>query len=192
QAKAMIVTSSRPAAARYKIALEKYIEDNPEYSAYRVLVAFSGKLTGKQISHEADGDSENGALFQVGEDAEFTEANMNADAPNSDLRIAFDRPEYRLMVVANKFQTGFDQPKLCAMYIDKVIANEVEVVQTLSRLNRTTTGKDQTFVIDFVNDPEWILKCFKKYDNGAKMVDVQDPNVVYTIKDNIEELDLIT
>src|SRR5690606_30305034 len=113
QAKAMIVTSSRPAAARYKIALEKYIEDNPEYSAYRVLVAFSGKLTGKQISHEADGDTENGALFQVGEDAEFTEANMNADAPNSDLRIAFDRPEYRLMVVANKFQTGFDQPKLC-------------------------------------------------------------------------------
>lgn len=192
QAKAMIVTSSRPAAARYKIALEKYIEDNPEYSAYRVLVAFSGKLTGKQISHEADGDTENGALFQVGEDAEFTEANMNADAPNSDLRIAFDRPEYRLMVVANKFQTGFDQPKLCAMYIDKVIANEVEVVQTLSRLNRTTTGKDQTFVIDFVNDPEWILKCFKKYDNGAKIVDVQDPNVVYTIKDNIEELDLIT
>ena len=79
------------------------------------------------------------------------------------------------------------------MYLDKVgIANEVEVVQTLSRLNRTTTGKDQTFVIDFVNDPEWILKCFEEVRQRAKMVDVQDPNVVYTIKDNIEELDLIT
>ena len=152
----------------------------------------SGKLTGKQISHEADDDTESGELFKVGEDVEFTEANMNADSPSSDLRVAFDRPEYRLMVVANKFQTGFDQPKLCAMYLDKVIANEVEVVQTLSRLNRTTTGKDQIFVVDFVNDPEWILKCFEKYDNGAKIVDVQDPNVVYTIKDNIEELDLIT
>jgi type I restriction enzyme R subunit len=70
---------------------------------------------------------------------------MNVDIPNSDLRITFDRPEYRLMVVANKFQTGFDQPKLCAMYLDKKIGNEVEVVQTLSRLNRTTTGKDQIY-----------------------------------------------
>lgn len=192
QAKAMIVTSSRPAAARYKIALEKYIQDNPEYNAYRVLVAFSGKLTGKQISHDADSDTDSGEIFKVGEEAEFTEANMNEDAPNSDLRIAFDRPEYRLMVVANKFQTGFDQPKLCAMYLDKKIANEVEVVQTLSRLNRTTTGKDQTYIIDFVNDPKWILECFKKYDSEAKIFDVQDPNVVYTIKDNIEELDLIT
>ena len=65
-------------------------------------------------------------------------------------------------------------------------------VQTLSRLNRTTTGKDQVFIIDFVNDPKWVLQCFKKYDNGAEIVDIQDPNVVYTIKDNIEELDLIT
>lgn len=192
QAKAMIVTSSRPAAARYKMALEKYIEDNPEYSAYRVLVAFSGKLTGEQIRHDADLDTESGSVFNVESDAEFTEVNMNMDIPNSDLRIAFDRPEYRLMVVANKFQTGFDQPKLCAMYLDKVIGNEVEVVQTLSRLNRTAIGKDQVFIVDFVNDPAWILKCFQKYDSGAAIVDVQDPNIVYTIKDNIEELDLIT
>lgn len=96
------------------------------------------------------------------------------------------------MVVANKFQTGFDQPKLCAMYLGKVIGNEVEVVQTLSRLNRTAIGKDQVFIVDFVNDPAWILKCFQKYDSGAAIADVQDPNIVYTIKDNIEELDLIT
>lgn len=192
QAKAMVVTSSRPAAARYKLALEKYIQENPEYSEYRVLVAFSGKLTGSQINHDDDVNVESGDAFNVPEDAEFTEANMNTELPNSDLRITFDRPEYRLMVVANKFQTGFDQPKLCAMYLDKVIGNEVEVVQTLSRLNRTTTGKDQVFIIDFVNDPKWVLQCFKKYDNGAEIVDIQDPNVVYTIKDNIEELDLIT
>jgi type I restriction enzyme R subunit len=192
QAKAMVVTSSRPAAARYKLALEKYIQENPEYSEYRVLVAFSGKLTGSQINHDDDANVESGDAFNVPEDAEFTEANMNTELPNSDLRITFDRPEYRLMVVANKFQTGFDQPKLCAMYLDKVIGNEVEVVQTLSRLNRTTTGKDQVFIIDFVNDPKWVLQCFKKYDNGAEIVDIQDPNVVYTIKDNIEELDLIT
>lgn len=192
QAKAMVVTSSRPAAARYKLALEKYIQENPEYSEYRVLVAFSGKLTGSQINHDDDANVESGDAFNVPEDAEFTESNMNTELPNSDLRITFDRPEYRLMVVANKFQTGFDQPKLCAMYLDKVIGNEVEVVQTLSRLNRTTTGKDQVFIIDFVNDPKWVLQCFKKYDNGAEIVDIQDPNVVYTIKDNIEELDLIT
>lgn len=192
QAKAMVVTSSRPAAARYKLALEKYIQENPEYSEYRVLVAFSGKLTGSQINHDDDANVESGDAFNVPEDAEFTEANMNTELPNSDLRITFDRPEYRLMVVANKFQTGFDQPKLCAMYLDKVIGNEVEVVQTLSRLNRTTTGKDQVFIIDFVNDPKWVLQCFKKYDNGAEIVDIQDPNVVYTIKDNIEELNLIT
>lgn len=140
------------------MALEKYIEDNPQYSEYRVLIAFSGKLTGKQIRHDDDENVEDGSVFNVAEEVEFTESNMNPDIPNNDLRITFDRPEYRLMVVANKFQTGFDQPKLCAMYLDKKIANEVEVVQTLSRLNRTSTGKDQVYIIDFVNDPEWIVE----------------------------------
>ncbi|MUG77357.1 type I restriction endonuclease subunit R [Commensalibacter melissae] len=192
QAKAMIVTSSRPAAARYKLALDKYIQDNPEYSQYHVLVAFSGSLTGKQISHDDDGEVQGGEIFNIGEDAEFTEASMNLNIPNSDLRVTFDRPEYRLMVVANKFQTGFDQPKLCAMYLDKKIANEVEVVQTLSRLNRTTTGKDQIYIIDFVNDAEWIEKCFKKYDSGAEILNIQDPNIVYTIKDHLDEVNLYT
>jgi type I restriction enzyme R subunit len=189
QAKAMIVTNSRPAAVRYKLAIEKYLENNPKYKNYRVLVAFSGEVTGRQVIHEDDQDSN---VFNVDQQASFTEANMNSGVPNPDLRIAFDRPEYRLMVVANKFQTGFDQPKLCAMYLDKKIANEVEVVQTLSRLNRTTTGKDRTFVIDFVNDPEWILKCFQKYDSGAEIFSVQDPNVIYTIKDNLDEVGLYT
>lgn len=191
QAKAMIVTSSRPAAVRYKLALEKFIHDNPDYKEYRVLVAFSDKVTGKQVKHADDKNAENGDIFNVNDDDEFTEASMNPDAP-SDLRIAFDRPEYRLMVVANKFQTGFDQPKLCAMYIDKVIGNEIEVVQTLSRLNRKTTGKDRVFIIDFVNEPQHVLNSFKKYDSGAEIESIQDPNVVYTLRDNIDEVGLIT
>lgn len=189
QAKAMIVTNSRPTAVRYKLAIEKYFEKNPQYKDYRVLVAFSGEVTGQQVIHE---DDQNSDVFKIDPQASFTENNMNSGIPNPDLRIAFDRPEYRLMVVANKFQTGFDQPKLCAMYLDKKIANEVEVVQTLSRLNRTTTGKDHIFVIDFVNDPEWILKCFQKYDSGAEIFSLQDPNVVYTLKDNLDELGLYT
>lgn len=156
RAKAMIVTSSRPAAMRYKLALDRYLQAHSEYQDYRAIVAFSGSLKGSDIRHDTDEVLENefAGVFDVAEDKEFTEANANIGLPTPDLKQAFDRPEYRLMVVANKFQTGFDQPKLCAMYLDKKIANEVEVVQTLSRLNRTASGKDTTFVIDFVNDPE--------------------------------------
>ncbi|MEQ1346079.1 type I restriction endonuclease subunit R [Acinetobacter seifertii] len=188
QAKAMIVTSSRPAAIRYKLALEKYINETPEYSQYKVLVAFSGTIKGNAVKHEDDSDAQD--IFNYSDDIEFSEKNLNEDNPCADLRDSFDRPEYRLMVVANKFQTGFDQPKLCAMYLDKKIANPVEVVQTLSRLNRTTAGKDQTFVIDFVNDSEWIHTCFKQYDSGAEMFKVQDPNIVYSIKDTLDEMEL--
>lgn len=188
QAKAMIVTSSRPAAIRYKLALEKYINETPEYSQYKVLVAFSGTIKGSAVKHEDDTNAHD--IFNFSDDIEFSEKNLNEDNPCVDLRDSFDRPEYRLMVVANKFQTGFDQPKLCAMYLDKKIANPVEVVQTLSRLNRTTTGKDQTFVIDFINDPEWIHACFKQYDSGAEMFKVQDPNIAYSIKDTLDEMEL--
>src|SRR5206468_543962 len=107
---------------------------------------------------------------------------MNPDVAGQDLRIAFDRPEYRVMLVADKFQTGFDQPKLVAMYVDKKIANDVEIVQTFSRLNRTAPGKDEVFVIDFVNEPDAVLAAFAKYDAGAVIEDVQDVNVVYEIK----------
>lgn len=188
QAKALIVTSSRPAAIRYKLALEKYINETTEYSQYKILVAFSGTIKGNAVKHEDDTEAHD--IFNVSDDIEFSEKNLNEDNPCADLRDSFDRPEYRLMVVANKFQTGFDQPKLCAMYLDKKIANPVEVVQTLSRLNRTTTGKDQTFVIDFVNDPEWIHTCFKQYDSGAEMFKAQDPNIVYSIKDTLDEMEL--
>lgn len=186
KAKAMVVTSSRAAAVRYKKAFDAFIEANPAYRDIRALVAFSGKLSGKEVMHPGD-DLIREEVFVVDEDAEFTETNMNLDVAGQDLRLAFDRPEYRVMLVANKFQTGFDQPKLVAMYIDKKIANAVEIVQTLSRLNRTFPGKDQVFIIDFVNDPESVRAAFAQYDSGARIEEVQDLDVIYDIKDKMDK-----
>lgn len=185
KAKAMVVTSSRASAVRYKKAFDAFIEANPVYKEIRALVAFSGKLTGKEVMHPND-DLLRGDIFFVDEDAEFSENSMNPGIGGQDLRIAFDRPEYRVMLVANKFQTGFDQPKLVAMYIDKRIANPVEIVQTLSRLNRTFPGKDQVFIIDFVNDPQSVQAAFAQYDSGAKIEQVQDLNVIYDMKDKLD------
>lgn len=186
KAKAMVVTSSRAAAVRYKRGFDAFIEANPEYAHIRALVAFSGKLTGREVMHPND-DMLEGDAFVVDEGTEFSETSMNPDVAGQDLRIAFDRPEYRVMLVANKFQTGFDQPKLVAMYIDKKIANDVEIVQTLSRLNRTFPGKDQIFIIDFVNDPETVRAAFARYDAGAEIEEVQDLNVIYDLKDKLDE-----
>ena len=191
KAKAMVVTSSRAAVIRYKNGFDAFISKHPEYSHIKSLVAFSGRLRGKDVMHPDDPLLE-GDPFVVDEDAEFTEGNMNPGIPSSDLRVTFDRPEYRVMLVADKFQTGFDQPKLVAMYIDKKIANDVEIVQTLSRLNRVAPGKDTTYVIDFVNDPENVHKAFKKYDAGAQLQDVQNPNVVYDLKEQLDSLNLYT
>lgn len=185
KAKAMVVTSSRASAVRYKKAFDAFIEANPAYKEIRTLVAFSSKLTGKEVMHPND-DLLKDDIFSIDEDAEFSEGNMNAGIGGQDLRIAFDRPEYRVMLVANKFQTGFDQPKLVAMYIDKKIANAVEIVQTLSRLNRTFPGKDQVFIIDFVNDPNTVQAAFAQYDSGAKVEKVQDLNVIYDMKDKLD------
>jgi type I restriction enzyme R subunit len=185
KAKAMVVTSSRAAAVRYKKGFDRYIEKHPEHASIRSLVAFSGKLTGKQVIH-ADDERLARDVFLVDEDEEFTEVSMNPDVVGQDLRLAFERPEYRVMLVADKFQTGFDQPKLVAMYIDKKIANDVEIVQTFSRLNRIAPGKDETFIIDFVNDPTNVRRAFLMYDEGAQINEAQDLNVVYEIKETLD------
>ena len=185
KAKAMVVTSSRAAAVRYKKGFDAYIEKHPEHAGIRSLVAFSGKLTGKQVMH-SDDERLAGDVFVVDEDEEFTEVNMNPGISGQDLRIAFERPEYRVMLVADKFQTGFDQPRLVAMYLDKKIANDVEIVQTLSRLNRTAPGKDETFVIDFINDPENVRRAFAMYDDGARIEEAQDLDVVYDIQKQLD------
>ena len=191
KAKAMVVTSSRAAAVRYKKAFDAFTEKNPEYGFIHTLVAFSGKITGKQVMHSADDDLY-GTMFTVDEGDEFTELNMNPTGMGQDLRAAFERPEYRVMIVADKFQTGFDQPKLVAMYIDKRIGNDIEIVQTFSRLNRTAPGKDNVFIIDFENVPENVKRAFRMFDDGAEIDEVQDPNVVYELKETLDDFAIYT
>ncbi|WP_440053526.1 type I restriction endonuclease subunit R [Pseudoalteromonas sp. T1lg65] len=170
QAKAMVVTSSRKEAVRYKLAFDKYVAENG-YQSIRALVAFSGEVEFDQNDPDAI------ALL----DQKFTEKSMNP-ALKQDMRKAFDTDSYQLMLVANKFQTGFDQPKLCAMYVDKKLGG-VECVQTLSRLNRTYPGKAQsgTFVLDFYNEPQDILEAFQPYYQTAELTDVTNPDVVFEL-----------
>ncbi|WP_196140646.1 type I restriction endonuclease subunit R [Aliikangiella sp. G2MR2-5] len=169
EAKAMVVTSSRLEAVRYKLAFDKYVA-NKGYSNVNAMVAFSGEVNDPDIP-----------------DSAFTENNMNPNLKGRDMRKAFDTNDYQVMLVANKFQTGFDQPKLVAMYVDKPLKS-VECIQTLSRLNRTYKGKDKTFVLDFVNDPEEILKEFKVYYQTAQLAEVADPNLVYDIMEKLNSV----
>lgn len=125
----MVVTSSRKAAVRYKLAFDKYIAEH-KYDKISAMVAFSGEVEFHKDDHNSL------ALLNQ----KFTEINMNPCLKGRDMRTAFDTDDYQVMLVANKFQTGFDQPKLCAMYVDKKLGG-VECVQTLSRLNRTITGR---------------------------------------------------
>ncbi|MBE0508059.1 MAG: type I restriction endonuclease subunit R, partial [Marinospirillum sp.] len=168
QAKAMVVTSSRKEAVRYKLAFDKYVAEQG-YAGIRAMVAFSGEVE----FNAADPDS-TAFLNQ-----KFTEHSMNPELKGRNMRKAFDTDDYQVMLVANKFQTGFDQPKLCAMYVDKKLAG-VECVQTLSRLNRTYPGKAEcgTFVLDFYNDPQDILDAFQPYYQVAELADVTDPEKI--------------
>lgn len=170
QAKAMVVTSSRKEAVRYKLAFDKYVTEKG-YQSIRALVAFSGEVEFNPNDPDAV------ALL----DQKFTEKSMNPDL-KQDMRKAFDTDSYQLMLVANKFQTGFDQPKLCAMYVDKKLGG-VECVQTLSRLNRTYPGKAEsgTFVLDFFNDPQDILDAFQPYYQTAELTDVTNPDIVFEL-----------
>ncbi|MGZ8257762.1 MAG: type I restriction endonuclease subunit R [Methylotenera sp.] len=175
QAKAMVVTSSRKEAVRYKLAFDKYITQQG-YQKIHAMVAFSGEVEFN------DKDPDIGAL--LGE--KFTETNMNPKLKGRDMRKAFDSDDYQVMIVANKFQTGFDQPKLCAMYVDKKLGG-VECVQTLSRLNRTFPGKAETgtFVLDFFNEPEEIVTAFQPYFQTAALEDVSDPDLIFDLYDKL-------
>ncbi|MGY3852389.1 type I restriction endonuclease subunit R [Aeromonas aquatilis] len=170
QAKAMVVTSSRLEAVRYKLAFDKYVTEQG-YGAIRAMVAFSGDI-------EEEGQS-------------FNERNMNPELNGRDMRKAFDTQDYQVMLVANKFQTGFDQPKLCAMYVDKKLTG-VDCIQTLSRLNRTYPGKESTFVLDFVNDPQDVLEEFQKYFETATLDTVSDPNLVYDLFHKLKATGIFT
>jgi type I restriction enzyme, R subunit len=164
KAKAMVVVGSRVEAVRWRLAIESYIKAQ----GYKIgtLVAFSGEVNDSQSG--ADPFSE-------------TSKTMNPNLKGQGIREAFDTDDYQILLVANKFQTGFDQPLLCGMYVDKRLAG-ITAVQTLSRLNRAYPGKDTTYVVDFVNDPEEILTAFKTYYETAELANVTDPHLVYDLR----------
>jgi type I restriction enzyme R subunit len=174
KAKAMVVTSSRKEAVRYKLQMDKYIAACG-YTDVAALVAFSGEV--RDIESGPD---------------PFSEGNMNQRLHGRDLRGAFATEDYNVMIVANKFQTGFDQPMLMAMYVDKRLAG-VTAVQTLSRLNRIyPPDKDTTFVLDFVKQEDEILKAFRLYYRKAELSGVTDPNLVHDLQDKLDNEGIYT
>ncbi|MEX2367471.1 MAG: type I restriction endonuclease [Pseudohongiellaceae bacterium] len=156
RAKAMVVTGSREHAVRYKLAFDQYIKDN-KITGVRSLVAFSGEISLKDHAGKT-----------------FTEVTMNNGIKEIELPEKFNTEEYQVLLVAEKYQTGFDQPLLHTMYVDKKLSG-IQAVQTLSRLNRTTRGKENTFVLDFINEPKDIYLAFKPYYEITPMGDDVDP-----------------
>ncbi|MET8976253.1 hypothetical protein ABZX85_11620 [Streptomyces sp. NPDC004539] len=188
KAKAMMVTDSRRSAVKYKLAIDAYIArrraQDSSYN-YRTLVAFSAGVT---MPENETWHSDWGP--RPSKDDEFTEANMNPGS-GADLAAAFKGEAYKIMLVANKFQTGFDQPLLSAMYVDKKLPG-VTAMQTLSRLNRThrTAGGEQkrkTFVIDFANKPEDIKAAFEPYFKNATLETESDPYVVVHLANKLAQ-----
>ncbi len=171
-AKAMVVVGSRVEAVRWKVALDKYIAD----SGYQLdsLVAYSGEVN--------DPDS-------FPEPVTETSAQLNPNLKGRDIRDAFKTDEYQVLLVANKFQTGFDQPLLCGMYVDKRLAG-IQAVQTLSRLNRAYNGpfglKDTTYILDFSNDPVEVLAAFQTYYETAELAGVTDPELIYSLRAKLD------
>jgi len=168
KAKAMVVVASRVEAVRWQLAIDRYIRDRGY--GIRTLVAFSGEVV----------DTESGP-------DPFTEQSreLNPNLNRRDIREAFKTDEYQVLLVANKFQTGFDQPLLCGMYVDKRLAG-IQAVQTLSRLNRAYPGKDTTFVLDFVNQADEVLQAFRTYYKTATLGDVTDPHIVYDLRAKLD------
>ncbi|MCI8413291.1 MAG: type I restriction endonuclease subunit R [Clostridia bacterium] len=166
QAKAMVITASRQSAVKYRQAFEDYVAKKG-YSNIHALVAFSGKV-------KLDGD-----------ETEYTETFMNGFSEDK-LPKKFDSDDYNVLLVANKYQTGFDQPKLCAMYVLKKLRG-VNAVQTLSRLNRTCLPWDKkTFVLDFVNKYEDIVKAFEPYYTTTLLANTVTPSAVYDIEAKLD------
>ncbi len=172
RAKAMVVTGSRLEAVRYKLSFDKYIREK-KYFWIKTLVAFSGEVEDDRTYMK------------------YTEVGMNNGIRETELPEKFDSPEYQVLLVAEKYQTGFDQPLLHTMYVDKRLSG-IQAVQTLSRLNRMHPLKEDTFVLDFVNDREEIQEAFKQYYEGSKMGEEADPNTMYAIKAELDASGIYT
>ena len=173
RAKAMVVTGSRLAAVKYKIAFDRYIKEQG-YTGIRSLVAFSGTVE----------DPDN-------PEASYTEVSMNEGLAESELPEAFGRDDYRVLLVAEKYQTGFDQPLLQTMYVVKKLGG-VQAVQTLSRLNRVAPGKSRTFVLDFANEEDEIYKAFKPYYETTPVGANADPHRLPELQHHLLEWVIFT
>lgn len=170
KAKAMVVTASREHVVRYKHEFDRYLKEK-KYKNIKALVAFSG------------------IVLLDGVPPEYTESGMNGFGEKA-LPGKFATAEYQLLLVAEKYQTGFDQPLLHTMYVDKRL-DGVKAVQTLSRLNRTCPGKEDTFILDFVNKREDILIAFQPYYEQTHLTENTDPNKLYDLKTKIESFQII-
>ena len=167
KAKAMVVVGSRKEAVRWKLAIDKYIRE--QGYPLGTLVAFSGEVN----------DSESGP-------EPFTERSSTLNPGlKGDIREAFKGDEFQILLVANKFQTGFDQPLLCGMYVDRRLSG-IQAVQTLSRLNRCHPGKTTTYVVDFANEPDDILASFKAYYETAELAEATDPQLILNLKAKLD------
>lgn len=168
KAKAMVVTRSRLHCVKYKLEFDKQI--NELGLPYGCLVAFSGTVKEKGFENE------------------YTESSMN-NVSEKYTEENFKKPDYKILIVNNKFQTGFDEPMLHTMYVDKKMLG-LQCVQTLSRLNRTMRGKTDTLVLDFVNKPEIVRESFQPYYNGLILSEETDPNQLYKIENNLKKTNL--
>ena len=170
-AKAMVVTASRQEAVKWKRAMDAYITEH-RYGI-GTLVAFSGEVMDETL----------------GEAVTERSSDLNPGITGKDIREAFDTEAFQILLVANKFQTGFDQPLLCGMYVDKKLAG-IHAVQTLSRLNRAYNGphglKDTTYVLDFVNEPDDILAALQTYYETAELAGVTDPHLILDLKAKLD------
>ena len=169
KAKAMVVTASRLHAVRYLFEFRRYIQEH-NYTDLDVLVAFSGSLEdeGQEWTEEKINKTKGGEVIK-----------------ENQLKKYF-HDEFDMLIVAEKYQTGFDEPLLHTMFVDKKL-NSVKAVQTLSRLNRTTRGKEDTFVLDFANTQEEIQRAFQPFYEATVLEDETDPNLIYTLKRQLDD-----
>lgn len=167
----MLITRSRLHCVRYKLEFDKQMREMD--LPYGCLVAFSGTV------HDTDN----------GED--YTENGMNGLPPGVSIADTFKSPEYRILIVSNKFQTGFDEPMLHTMYVDKRL-DGLQCVQALSRLNRVAEGKTDTLVLDFVNEPDAIQAAFQQYYQTTMLAEETDPNRLYDLQRQLEDFYLFT
>lgn len=175
RAKAMIVTRSRLHAMRYKLAVDRYLSE--QGYPWKTLVAFSGTVEDGGMSYTEAGMNSESSGYRIGEKQTAKE---------------FGKSNFRFLIVANKFQTGFDQPLLHTMYVDKSLGG-VNAVQTLSRLNRIMPPeKEETMVLDFANEVEQIKKAFEPYYEETLLSEATDPNILYQKQQQLDDFELYT